>query len=111
MAGSKVSIAENAMLMIHNTWGLAVGNAAEMRAVAATLDKVDGQIAEIYRARTGKPLRDIRAAMDAETYYTGAEAKTAGFVDSVIPNKNGGESDGEAANAARRRRIAIAERE
>src|SRR5262249_31261956 len=43
MAGSKVHMADNALLMVHNPWSLAIGNAGEMRKVADILDTMRNQ--------------------------------------------------------------------
>lgn len=83
MAGSKITMAENALLMIHNASGVVMGNAEDMRQLADTLDKIDGTIAATYARRTGKPAGEMAALMDAETWFTAAEAKEAGFIDEI----------------------------
>ena len=45
MAGSTISIANNALLMIHNAWSVAIGEAKDMRKMADTLDTVTASIA------------------------------------------------------------------
>lgn len=87
MAGDRISMAESAMFMIHNAWGLAVGNSDDMMEIANLLDKIDGMIARIYAARTKLKQSRLRDMMDAETWMTGQEAKDQGFVDVLIPNK------------------------
>src|SRR5690606_16003933 len=52
MAGKRIGIAANAMVMIHNAWTISMGNAAEMRRTADLLDQIDGTIADLYAART-----------------------------------------------------------
>lgn len=83
LAGDEVRIAANAFLMIHNPHGIAFGDAADMRAMAETLEKVGGSLVDIYAKRTEKPEGEVRAWMDAETWFTAAEAKEAGFVDEI----------------------------
>lgn len=83
LAGETVTMVETSMMMIHNGRGVVVGNRHDMRETAGTLDKIDNQIAAIYASKTGKPLEDMAALMDAETWMTSAEAKDAGFCDSV----------------------------
>jgi ATP-dependent Clp protease protease subunit len=46
---------------------------------ADLLDKVGGQLAAIYVRQTGMSLEDVKAAMDAETWYTAQEAVDGGF--------------------------------
>nr|MDT0253423.1 Clp protease ClpP [Endozoicomonas sp.] len=83
MAGDKVTIAENAMMMIHNPYGWASGDAEAMRKTADVMDKIADSIAVSYTARTGKTIEEMKALMEAETWYTAAEALEAGLVDQV----------------------------
>lgn len=83
MAGQRVVMAGPAMLMIHDPWGYAVGNAAELRKQADVMDKVATSIASAYVERTGRAEADIRAEMSAETWFTADEAVALGFADEV----------------------------
>lgn len=82
-APGHLNIARNAEMMIHDAMGWAVGNAAEMRDLADRLDKVSDNIADVYAQRAGGDVATWRAAMKAETWYTGAEAVAAGLADRV----------------------------
>jgi ATP-dependent Clp endopeptidase proteolytic subunit ClpP len=93
LAGDTVTMAENSMAMVHNAWGLGVGNASDMRALAGVLDKIDGQIAGMYAAKSGKTLADCQAAMAAETWFTASEAKDFGLIDSVISDDPGNDQE------------------
>lgn len=79
----EVVMARNSQLMIHDAWGLCVGNAADMRDVAGRLDKISDNIASVYAAKAGGSVEDWRAAMLAETWYSDAEAVDAGLADRV----------------------------
>ena len=83
MAGDTVTIAENAMMMIHNPYGWAQGDADAMRKTADVMDKIADSIAVSYTARTGKTIEEMKALMDSETWYTATEALAAGLVDQV----------------------------
>ena len=83
MAGERVVMARNATMMIHDAFGLSVGNAADMRDMATRLDKVSDNIADIYTQHAGGTVQDWRAAMRAETWYDADEAVAAGLADSV----------------------------
>lgn len=87
MAGDKIIMPENAMLMIHNAWTIAMGNKAKLRKIADEMDKIDGSLAGIYTARTGKPEADIVALLDAETWFTAQEAVDAGLADEIEAKK------------------------
>src|SRR5258708_8208685 len=76
-------MAKNATMMIHDGFGLAIGNAADMRQMADVLDKASDNIASIYADRTGQPAAQWREAMRAESWYVGQEAVNAGLADKI----------------------------
>lgn len=87
LAGDTVKIGANAQMMIHDAWGYASGNAAEMRHMGDLLDRASDNIASIYAARCGGTVRQWRAAMQAGvdgTWYTADEAVEAGLADEVV---------------------------
>lgn len=84
MAGTTISMGEPSMLMIHNSWGMCIGDRNDMLDMAATQEKIDGQIAAIYASKSGKPVADMSAAMNDETWYTSTDAKEAGLCDVVL---------------------------
>lgn len=81
MAGTEIVMGRNASFMVHDGFGLCIGNASDMREQAELLDRVSDNIASIYADRTGKPKDDWRTAMLAETWYIGQEAVDAGLAD------------------------------
>ncbi|RWX28948.1 Clp protease ClpP [Rhizobium leguminosarum] len=83
MAGDEITIADNAMFMIHNAWTIGVGNRHDMADVAAVLTKIDDALARTYAARTTTGIRSIKQMMDDETWLSAKEAKEAGFATSV----------------------------
>lgn len=87
MAGDKIIMPENAMMMIHNAWTIAIGNKAELRKVADEMEKIDGSLAGIYATKTGKSSEDIATLLDAETWFTAAEAVEAGLADEIEASK------------------------
>ncbi|MDR3386918.1 MAG: Clp protease ClpP, partial [Rudaea sp.] len=48
MAGDRVVMPENAMLMIHNPWTVAAGTSADLRATADSMDKARDGILAAY---------------------------------------------------------------
>ena len=82
-AGDRRVAAKASQTMIHEGWGVVIGGAADLRDAADRLDQVNGVIAEMYADRAGGSVDDWRAAMEAETWYTGDEAKAAGLVDEI----------------------------
>lgn len=86
MAADKVVMGENTMLMIHNPWIFAMGNAKELRKTAEDLDKVrDGCIIPAYKAKCGDKISDeeLNRLLDEETYLTAAECLEYGFCDEI----------------------------
>ena len=86
MAGDTVEISENAAFMIHAPWGGVAGNSATMRKYADMLDTWANAMATSYAAKSGMPVADVLALLtDGEDHwYTAAQAKEAGFVDTVV---------------------------
>lgn len=85
MMGADARQAEsNSLMMIHNAWGLAVGDHHEMMKTAELLQKVTDTLAQEY-ANVGNLSKDeFLAAMDNETWYSAGEAADAGLVDVVL---------------------------
>lgn len=89
LAAKEVRMAETGLFMIHNSWTLAWGNKTELRDTANLLEKVDGTIAGDYTRKTGKAQAEVVAWMEAETWFTAAEAMDAGFVDATFAASQG----------------------
>lgn len=83
MAGDEIVMSKGALFMIHNAWTFAYGNAADLKATAALLDKIDGTLVQTYADRSKQPADQITSWMAAETWFTAEEAVAAGLVDSV----------------------------
>lgn len=84
MAGDTITMGPNCMMMIHNAWGMCMGEGAEMRKMADTLDAISVSIAQTYVSRTGKPLDEVTALMDAETWLTAQECVEQGFATNIV---------------------------
>jgi ATP-dependent Clp endopeptidase proteolytic subunit ClpP len=80
-------MARNSELMIHDAWGLVVGNAADMHQMADMLDHTSDNIASIYAEKAGTEIAPWREAMAAETWYSAEEAVAAGLADRVDTKK------------------------
>lgn len=81
MAGDTVEMAENALLMIHNPYTFAVGDASEMLKTAEMLETVKDSIITSYQVRVALSDEELSNAMDDETWYSYDEALENGFVD------------------------------
>lgn len=85
MAGDKIMMPDNAFMMIHNPWSVATGNAAELRDLADTMDKIGESLVTIYSNRSGQPADKIRQLLDAETWLSAQEALDLGLADEISP--------------------------
>ncbi len=80
----KVVIASNAMLMIHNPWTYAAGDAEDLRKVATALDQAMEAIIAAYKAKAPNIDEvELRRMVNAETWLTASEAVALGLADSV----------------------------
>jgi len=84
MAGDRIEMGLGSFIMIHNSWGMVVGNQNDMRDAAVTFAEFDAAMAEIYAARTGLPIADVAAMMDAEKWLRASEAVENGFADATF---------------------------
>jgi ATP-dependent protease ClpP protease subunit len=85
MAGADIVMADNALMMIHNPWDCACGDAAELRRAADQLDRIRDQLVGIYAARTGLDTAALVPMLDAETWLTAAECLAQKFVTAIAP--------------------------
>lgn len=83
MAGDEIVMAENALMMIHDPWGFAVGTADDLRKEADVLETVRGTIITAYKSRTGNEEKEISDWMSDETWMSAQEALDRGFADSI----------------------------
>jgi ATP-dependent protease ClpP protease subunit len=72
MAADDIAIHENSMLMIHNPWTAAIGDAK----------------AGIYARRSGQDEQIFLDVMETDTYYSAQEALNFGLVDRIIEPEN-----------------------
>lgn len=86
MAGDKVSMPENALMMIHRASCGCCGNADDMRKQIEVLDKIDKVITNTYVSRSGGILTEerIKEMFDSgDTWLTAEEAKNYGLCDEI----------------------------
>ena len=86
MAGTMVSMAPTAMLMIHNPLTLAKGEAGDMQKAIQLLDETKESIINAYELKTGLPRDKISAMMDDQTWMNVNKAIQLGFADEMLSN-------------------------
>jgi hypothetical protein len=76
-------MADNALMMIHNPWDCACGDAEELRRAADKLDLIRDQLVAIYAHQSGLDADTLKGLMDAETWMTAVEALAQNFVTAI----------------------------
>jgi len=87
LAGDRVVMAQNSVMMIHNAWTVAIGDANEMRSKADVLDTLNRTLVGVYESKTSKPREEIVAAMSAETWFDAASALEFGLADEITKDE------------------------
>lgn len=83
MAGDTVIMPENTMMMIHKLNTDLVGDADDLRAAADMMDNMEDGIIAAYAAKSGHSEEEILDMMEMETWFSAADAVSAGFADVV----------------------------
>jgi len=84
MAGDRIEMAPNTMLMIHEASGVCLGNASDMEEMAELLDLISDNIADAYAARAGGTRESWREQMRDETWFLPDDAVKAGLADEAV---------------------------
>ena len=82
-AGDEVVMMPHSQLMIHDAWGMSMGNAEDMLRCAEELNRASDNLAAIYQAKAGGDVGDWRDAMREESWFSADEAVEAGLADRV----------------------------
>jgi ATP-dependent protease ClpP protease subunit len=84
-AGDERIMVDSSQMMVHNAWGVAAGNAADMRDFADFLEQQSVNIAELYAARsTSHDATFYSEMMSSETWLSAAQAVESGLADRVL---------------------------
>lgn len=85
MAGDKIIMPVNSVLMIHNASSIAYGNAEELRKAADDLDVLSEMIRNTYVEKSNGKLTSEQVAdmMNKETFITAEKALEYGLIDEV----------------------------
>jgi hypothetical protein len=87
MAGDTITMGAGTQMMVHDGFAVCLGNAADMRRAADELDQFSGEIAGFYARRSGGDAATWRAAMLAETWFSGPEALAAGLATAAVTDE------------------------
>ncbi len=100
MIGDEITTAFNAMWMIHNPWGIVIGNYQDLRKTADDLEKMTGTLRATYAKRTGKTTDEVAKTMDEETWFDAKEALAYGLTDKVTEAETEPDEDDKEARAS-----------
>lgn len=87
MAGDKIYMPKNTLMMIHNCWTIAIGNSKELRKTADDLDIIMNTSIESYMSRVKITREELIELLDNETWLTAEECVEKGFADEVLTLK------------------------
>ncbi len=83
MAGDERIMSKSSLLMIHNAWVYASGNANELRKQAEDLDKITQASINAYMEHVSISEEELKNLLDAESWLTYDECLDMGFATSV----------------------------
>jgi len=83
MAGDQRTMSPASLLMIHNAWTYAMGNAAELRKTADDIEIITQASVEAYKRVATISEEEIKKLMDAETWILPGDAVAYGFATDI----------------------------
>lgn len=85
MAADEIRMPSNSMLMIHNAWTWASGNAEALRKAADDLERINQSTMQMYLEKAGDKLNEntLKELLDNETWLSAEEAMNYGLCDVV----------------------------
>lgn len=87
LSGKEVQAFANTMYMIHEPYAFTAGNQYSLRELADILEKMSGQMIDIYSSNASPGKREIAQMMKDEAWLTAKEAKDKGFIDTIVDGK------------------------
>ena len=105
---AKITIRENSIAMAHNPWGYTIGDYREFQKTADYFEKLAALYGLVLTNVSGKPEKEIRDAMDEETFYVGREIFEIGFANDIETISETSDGKNTSASAASVRSASIA---
>lgn len=87
MAGDKIVMPGNSLMMIHKPSIATRGNVDELLKDIEVLERIEDSFVEIYKAKSGQDDKAIRDMMAAEKWMSAKEAVELGFADELDESK------------------------
>lgn len=92
MAGDKRVMCPASMLMIHNPWMFAQGNATQLRKAADDLDTICSAVIKAYKSHVTLDEKELKVKLDEETWITPDEAIEWGFATEKVEQETEAEA-------------------
>jgi ATP-dependent Clp protease protease subunit len=86
-APGKRSALPNSRVMLHQPWGGARGQAADIDIQAREILKLRDRLNEVLSQHTGRPVDQIARDSERDNYMSGEEARSYGVVDQVVAHR------------------------
>lgn len=83
MAGDRRVMSPASLLMVHNAWTVAMGNADALRKAATDIETITQASVEAYKKAATISEEEIKALMDAETWILPKDAVAYGFATEI----------------------------
>jgi ATP-dependent Clp protease protease subunit len=81
MAGDEIRMLEGSVMLVHRAWGVAIGNANQLRDRIRDLETIDQAQVETFTRRTGMKPDAVLSLMDEDRYMSAEEAVRLKFAD------------------------------
>ncbi len=85
-AGDERIVSNSSLLMIHDAWTWAAGNAEELRKAAGDLDIITQAAVNAYLEIVNITEKEVNKLMDAESWIPPQDALAKGFATSIVNN-------------------------
>lgn len=99
MAGDTRKMYSNSLLMIHNAWTVAQGNAEELEKAAEDLKVINEATKQAYLNVVNISEEELTKMLDAETWITAEKAVEMGFATEVVAEKKADKTSASAQKA------------
>lgn len=99
MAGDTRKMYSNSLLMVHNAWTVAQGNAEELEKAAEDLKVINEATKQAYLNVVNISEEELKKMLDAETWITAEKAVEMGFATEVVAEKKADKASASAQKA------------
>ena len=86
----------NSRVMVHQPSGGYQGQATDIMIHAQETQKLKNRLNEIYHHHTGKPVKDVEAALERDNFMSPEEAKDWGLIDEILSSRDKATEDDKA---------------